>query len=304
MQTDQQEEHSLTLTWVTCICSLPLSWTSSKQERRVRYVASVEAETVSVLLRAVSINNRLVLLARVPGGPVARLLLPIDEFVAELEGGPIVTDSSLQDLIVACSKRILGPIGRAARMRGGTQGLPERFLLKSLYSELQTHILAHLAPRHLSFLACTCRKMNSLGEERGEGMDGERQLRRSAVKQLFRIPFPLNPLAPWLPQPPPRQPFFDPRFPLPWMNHQQWSSTGGAPSFGGLPILSPSRRAQTHARDPLRDCPTREGSRSSADGGSPSSLPPRPNRTSPMMLGVRGGNFGGMGSFGTPGSFR
>ncbi|MGB1597085.1 MAG: hypothetical protein ACPIOQ_30275, partial [Promethearchaeia archaeon] len=28
----------------------------------------------------------------------------------------------------------------------------------------------------------------------------KRQLRRSAVRQLFRIPFPLNPLAPWTPQ--------------------------------------------------------------------------------------------------------
>ena len=28
----------------------------------------------------------------------------------------------------------------------------------------------------------------------------KRQQRRTAVRQLFRIPFPLNPLAPWLPQ--------------------------------------------------------------------------------------------------------
>ena len=72
----------------------------------------------------------------------------------------------------------------------------------------------------------------------------KRQLRRSAVRQLFRIPFPLNPLAPWTPQGGGggRQPALDPRFPMPWMVPVPlpWGSGTGSWGLGGnaLPIDS------------------------------------------------------------------
>jgi len=71
----------------------------------------------------------------------------------------------------------------------------------------------------------------------------KRQQRRSAVRQLLRIPFPLNPLAPWLPHTPGQArlpPHNDARFPLPWMVPvpMPWGSGTGSWGLGGntLPI--------------------------------------------------------------------
>ena len=257
----------------SAISGLPPSWRGSKGSGcySVRYCAPVEhAGGAPVLMKALVINGRLVLHAHVTGGrSVARCSVRIGEVVHKVGGVPVITDDGLEKMRQFCSKRLLSHVGRMIRLGEGKTAVGGGF--GGLYAELKTHVLAHLPARALGNIACANRKLNSLAMNdllwevviirdfglafatepvaTKDGGDGtwrgtycsllqRRRKRRCAARNLFRVPFPLNPLAPWIPDMPLPygggiQPHwggggggvhFDPRFPMPWMAGQQESS--------------------------------------------------------------------------------
>lgn len=79
-----------------------------------------------------------------------------------VDGVPLITDDGLEKMVQMCSRRLLAHVARMVRgtmlqsaVGGGFNGL---------YSEIKTHILAHLPAKSLGLIASTSRKLNSLGE--------------------------------------------------------------------------------------------------------------------------------------------
>lgn len=112
------------------IAALPESWQrlANGGSHAVRYVASVEGGSATVLLKAVQLNGRLFLHARIvapqqasrgshhfSAAPTARCVLVQSQMVAKIGGECVVTDAALEQLIVLVSRRLLVPIGRAVR---------------------------------------------------------------------------------------------------------------------------------------------------------------------------------------------
>jgi len=112
------------------IAALPENWQRPAHggSHAVRYVASVEGGSATVLFKAVQLNGRLFLHARIvappkasrgahhfSAAPTARCVLVQSQMVAKIGGECVVTDEALEQLIVLVSRRLLVPIGRAVR---------------------------------------------------------------------------------------------------------------------------------------------------------------------------------------------
>jgi len=106
------------------IAALPHTWhrNASGGSHCVLYHAAVEGGSAALAVKAIQLNGRLFVHARVAGAgagasmaPTARCAFLNSEMVAKIDGECVLTDEALEKLLVMVSRRLLGPIGRAIR---------------------------------------------------------------------------------------------------------------------------------------------------------------------------------------------